>query len=249
MNSVSFSDNVVIAHRGAWKSGGLPENSIAALRKAIALQCTGSEFDVRMTADDSLIVTHDPNYEGMTIEKVAYDELVAFPLSNGEALPTLRSYIMAGMKQNVTTRLICEIKPSATKGRGQAMAVKVLELVEALNATHMMAYISFDYNILKKIEAINSNAHTQYLKGDRSPSELKIDGINGADYPFPIYKKHPDWIEMARENNISLNVWTVNDSSDINWCLEKGFDYITTNEPELVLKQYISKVQKGILIP
>ena len=40
--------NPVIAHRGAFKKKGFPENSIAALKEAIRLQCTGSEFDVRI---------------------------------------------------------------------------------------------------------------------------------------------------------------------------------------------------------
>ncbi|MBK9678989.1 MAG: hypothetical protein IPO69_08985 [Saprospiraceae bacterium] len=33
------------------------KNSIAALRHAIDLGCVGSEFDVHMTADDSLIIS------------------------------------------------------------------------------------------------------------------------------------------------------------------------------------------------
>jgi glycerophosphoryl diester phosphodiesterase len=41
----------VIAHRGAWKNAGVPENSIASLQHAIDLCCYGSEFDVHMSAD------------------------------------------------------------------------------------------------------------------------------------------------------------------------------------------------------
>jgi glycerophosphoryl diester phosphodiesterase len=41
----------VIAHRGAWKNTGVPENSIASLQHAIALGCYGSEFDVHLSAD------------------------------------------------------------------------------------------------------------------------------------------------------------------------------------------------------
>ena len=61
-DSAILSDNIVIAHRGAWKTKNLPENSIASLKNAIALKCAGSEFDVRMTADDSLVIHHDPMY-------------------------------------------------------------------------------------------------------------------------------------------------------------------------------------------
>ncbi len=99
-----FAENVVVAHRGAWKKNALPENSIASLRQAIALGCTGSEFDVRMTADDSLIINHDPRYHDLPIEQTNYADLLAFKLSNGEELPTQREYILARMRDNKTTR-------------------------------------------------------------------------------------------------------------------------------------------------
>ena len=82
-----FASNVIVAHRGAWKKQNLPENSIASLKWAINLQCTGAEFDVRMTADDSLIINHDPQYNKQSIEKTTYNQLVKTPLSNGEKLP------------------------------------------------------------------------------------------------------------------------------------------------------------------
>ncbi|HQG57143.1 MAG TPA: glycerophosphodiester phosphodiesterase family protein, partial [Bacteroidales bacterium] len=59
MNNKSDSINKcglkVIAHRGAWKKNGHPQNSIASLRNAIELKVDGSEFDVRITSDDSLV--------------------------------------------------------------------------------------------------------------------------------------------------------------------------------------------------
>jgi glycerophosphoryl diester phosphodiesterase len=83
----SFSNNIIVAHRGAWKKNNLPQNSIASLKEAIKLQYTGSEFDVRMTADDSLVIHHDPTYNGLEIEKTNYANLETFKLSNGEKLP------------------------------------------------------------------------------------------------------------------------------------------------------------------
>lgn len=232
-----FSENVVVAHRGAWKVKGLPENSIAALKQAIALKCTGSEFDVQMTADDILVVNHDDIYEGRLIAETSYDDLAVHKFPNGEKLPTLREYILAGLDNNTTTRLVCEIKPGKTKERGQKIAEKTLKLVKELNAENMTVYISFGYDILKKIEALNPKAHTQYLEANKSPEELKADGIDGADYHFEAFKKHPEWIESAKKLGITLNAWTVNDPKDMDWLLKEGFDYITTNEPELLLKK------------
>src|SRR5688572_28150497 len=138
----SFAKNPVIAHRGAFKKNNFPENSIAALREAIRLQCTGSEFDVRMSVDDSLLINHDPHYKQMEIEKTPYLELSKIPLTNGETLPTLRQYLLEGAKNNQVTRLIVEIKPSpAGKERGEIMAGKVLSLVHELNLQNKVVYI------------------------------------------------------------------------------------------------------------
>lgn len=235
MQPVQFASNPVIAHRGAFKKNGFPENSIASLKEAIRLKCTGSEFDVRMSADDSLVINHDPHYHQLDIEKTNYKELTAYKLSNGETLPTLREYLLAGLHNNNHTRLVLEIKPSATKERGKKIAEKVLQQVRALKAEAMIVYISFDYEILKKLLETDPRLSTQYLNGDITPEQLKKDGISGADYHFSVFQKHPEWIISAQKNGIALNAWTVNEEKDIKWMLENKFDYITTNEPELAL--------------
>lgn len=231
----SFADNHTVAHRGAFKKNGFPENSIASLGEAIRLGCTGSEFDVRMSKDDTLLINHDPAYQKMEIEQTAFAELSKTPLSNGETIPTLRQYLIAGIKDNRRTRLVVEIKPSGVKERGLLIAEKVLTMVKELSAESMAVYISFDYDILLKIRQLDSRACLQYLNGDRSPMQLKADKIDGADYHFSVFKKNPEWISQARENGIQLNAWTVNAKEDMEWLLANKFDFITTNEPELLL--------------
>jgi len=236
-SQVSFADNIVVAHRGAWKKNNLPENSIASLKEAIRLKCTGAEFDVRMTADDSLIINHDRDYNKMRIEQTTYAELEKFKLSNGEKLPTLREYILAGIENNTATRLVCEIKPSASKERGKIIAEKVYHLVNELKAQSKVVYISFDYDILKKIVSLNPTVGTQYVEANKSPGEIKADGITGIDYILTAIKKHPEWIAEAKANNITLNAWTVNNAEDMDWLIANGFNFITTNEPELLFER------------
>ena len=114
----NWNKNQVIAHRGAWKKNNFPQNSIASLNEAVKLGCYGSEFDVWMTADNVLVVNHDPEFQGLTIEKVNYADLLTKSMSNGEKIPTLEAYLFAGKKQK-TTKLILEIKPSLiSKERG-----------------------------------------------------------------------------------------------------------------------------------
>lgn len=236
LSSSTFAANPVVAHRGAFKKNAFPENSIAALKEAIRLGCTGSEFDVRMSADDSLVINHDPHYHQLQIEKTNYDALAAIKLSNGEKIPTLREYLLAGLQNNKDTRLVVEIKPSGiSKDRGRLIATKVVKLVEELKAAPNVVYISFDYDILKKIIEVSPGALTQYLNGDQKPEQLKADGITGADYNLTVFKKHPEWIKSAKKNKIILNAWTVNDEQDMKWLLSNKFEFITTNEPELLL--------------
>src|SRR6476620_119649 len=119
----NMNKNPVIAHRGAFKKNGFPENSIASLKESIRLKCIGSEFDVHMTADDSLIISHDPHHGKLEIEKSAFSQVSTVPLSNGERIPTLREYLLAGKENNQYTKLILEIKPSGiSKERGQTIA-------------------------------------------------------------------------------------------------------------------------------
>lgn len=54
----------VIGHRGA--AAHAPENTLAGFRTARALGCTWIEFDVRLTADNVLVVCHDDELERTT---------------------------------------------------------------------------------------------------------------------------------------------------------------------------------------
>jgi glycerophosphoryl diester phosphodiesterase len=176
------------------------------------------------------------------VEESTYSERVKIKLKNGEKLPTLREYLKAGMINNSTTRLVLEVKPSGVgKERGQRIAEKVVNLVAEMNAKPWAVYISFDYDMLLKVKEVDPQANTQYLTGNKTPEQLKQDGIDGMDYHFNAFKKNPNWISEAKAKSLSLNAWTVNETEDIDRLLSQGFDYITTNEPELAFKRLTLK--------
>lgn len=236
-----FIRNKVIAHRGAWKNTRTSENSIAALNYAIEMGCEGSEFDVHMSADSVLFINHDPSISGFTIERTKASELLNVKLSNGENLPTLEAYLKEGLKQN-KTKLILEIKPTSLGlERSRLVAGKVMELVRRLKAQAWVDYISFDYNICKELVRLDPYAHVAYLNGDKTPEELAGDKIWGLDYHFSAFQKNPNWFRDAQERKLTLNAWTVNDEKTMKWLLENKVDFITTNEPELLLKLITQK--------
>lgn len=237
----NFLKNGVIAHRGAWKMQNLPQNSIASLKNSIRIGAAGSEFDVQLTADEVLVVNHDPSYEGMEIEKSNYSDLKKILLKNGEPLPTLENYLSTGMTQK-KTRLILELKNSViSPERSLLLAKKVVEKVDQMKAQNWIVYISFNYEILKEILHLDNNAETMYLGGDKSPNQLSNDGIRGADYHFNAYKKDDQLIGNMQAKGILTNVWTVNDSSLMDYFLARNIDFITTDEPEMLLEKSSGK--------
>jgi len=66
-------------------------------------------------------------------------------------------------------------------------------------------------------------------------------GCTGIDYKLSVLKKNQSWIRYAHKLGMTVNVWTVNKEEDIRWCIQKGVDYITTDDPMLV-KSIISEM-------
>jgi beta-glucanase (GH16 family) len=228
----SWHDNKIIAHRGAWKKASLPQNSLASMAAAIDGRYHATEFDVRMTQDDILVIVHDPQHANLDIEKNTYETLAAQRLFNNEVLPTLEHYLKAGKKQK-STRLILEIKASpAGTQRSRLMADKTVALIKKLKVKKWITYISFDKDILSQILLNDPDADTQYLTGDLSPSELFSSGIKGMDYHYLAYYKNPTWIDECQKLGVKTNVWTVNEEDQIRYFLQRGIDFITTDEPE-----------------
>ena len=231
----NFMRNKVIAHRGAWKNTGVPENSIAALKQAVTMGCEGSEFDVHMSADSLPIVNHDPSIQNVSIAKTNSSELLTMKLANGETLPTLEKYLRAGMEQT-KTKLILEIKPSELgKESSIALTRKVVAIVEEMHAQAWVDYISFDYDACREVMKIAPYSKVAYLRGDKTPTELAADNFYGFDYNFNVLQKNPGWIKEAKEKKLTINVWTVNDKAALEEFLKIGVDFLTTNEPELLL--------------
>ena len=220
----------VIAHRGYWRSG-VTENSIASLVAAQQLGIYGSEFDVWLTADGVAVIHHDSEINGKKIEETPYSEIKDYLLSNGETLPTLAVYLLAGA-DNKDTRLILEIKPHSEKQREDALVEEVLRLVELYNVSGHTEYISFSKNICQQIHALAPDVKISYLNGDMPPAEVKEQGWTGIDYNESIFRKNPEWIAEARTLGLTTNVWTVNNEENMEWCLLQNIDFITTDEPE-----------------
>lgn len=233
----------VIAHRGAWKTENLPQNSIASLKHAIDLGCFGTEFDVHMTKDDILVVNHDKDFLGIDIETSTYQELLAKKLPNGESIPTLEEYLKEGLKQK-KARLVLELKTSKiSKERTLKSADKAVAMVKQLKARKLVDYICFDYDAGLRILKLDPKADVAYLNGDKTPAQAKKDGYTGLDYHYSVYRKNPTWIKEAKDLGLTINVWTVNSQEEMQHLIAQDVEFISTDEPELLMEVLAFKPQ------
>lgn len=232
----------ICAHRGFWKceEAGHAQNSIASLRQAQEHGFWGSEFDVRLTADDVVVVNHDPWLNGISIRKHTYHQLLKTQLCNGERIPTLGEYLKQGAQSSCM--LVLEIKPQKTVERTLTLAkacVEELRKADLLDPSRVM-FISFSYEaccwIAEELPAFGN----QYLEGDKDPETVHAAGINGIDYHYFVFHRHPDWVARAHALGMGVSAWTVDRESDMKYLRDLGVDVITTNHP-LLLREVLQK--------
>jgi len=226
----------VIAHRGAWKNTNLPQNSLGALNAAVKMGCFASECDIWMTVDSVLVVNHDPHFYDLPIETTTYSDLLEKKYPNGESIATLQQFLSTITKQE-RTRLVLDIKPSkVSKERSIVTARKSYEMVLANNAAKIVDYILFDYDACLSLEKLDPKANIAYLNGDKSPEQVSNDGLWGIDYSYKVLQKNENWVAEAKGMGLTVNVWTVNDPALAESYINQQVDFITTDEPGMLLK-------------
>lgn len=232
----------ICAHRGFWQCEEAEDcqNSIASLRMAQDSGFWGSEFDVHMTADSVLVVNHDNSFMGVPIHRSTYRELLTKRMPNDETIPTLNEYLEQGARSSCM--LVLELKPQPSVEATLQMAercVKALRSHQLLDSSRVM-FISFSYEACQWVARHLPGFGNQYLEGKVEPETLHADGINGLDYNYIAFRKHPDWVQRAHDLGMQVNVWTVDAPAEMRRLIDLGVDVITTNKP-LLLKEILQE--------
>ena len=244
----------VIAHRGFHATEGSARNSMTSLEKAQALGVFASECDVNLTADDEILVIHgsmhpdksiykDPDTERVDIQKSTKEQVLAIKLENGETIPTLDQYLELA-KKDAATKLIIEIKKHATPQRETQIVQAVIDKVAEYGLQERVEYIAFRPFVCTEVRRLApEGTKVAYLNGDYTPEYVAGMGLTGIDYKLSVLQSNPKWIKRAHKAGLTVNVWTVNEETDLRWVIEHGVDYITTDNPVLA-KRLIEEMCK-----
>ncbi|WP_273326978.1 glycerophosphodiester phosphodiesterase [Vallitalea guaymasensis] len=227
----------VTAHRGSSKEA--PENTLAAIREAVKNKADFVEIDVQETKDGKVVLFHDKNLKRITgLDKNLYDanysEIKKLDAGSwfssdfkGEKIPTLQEVIDYSKGR---IRLNIELKQ---RKKRKGLVGKVVDIIKKNNIVKSCVVTSLDYDLLQKVELLDSNIKTGYIMffaiGD-------INSIKGVDF-YSIEESYIDenFVVKAHLMNRDVHVWTVNDSEKMMEFIEMGVDNIITDYDELLI--------------
>ncbi len=227
---------LIIAHKGA--SSIAPPNTLKSFQKAIDLKADYIECDLHQSKDSEIVINHDAYVIDNTgkknfIKEMELKEIRAIDVGEGENIPTLKELIGIA-KENIN--LLCDVK-------AQYFSKALVELLSQENLVRTSIISSFIFNELLEVQKLESNLKLGLLISSEilSPKILKKYSQKAIDNNF--YAVHPyfksitkDFVKYIHEHNMLVNVWTVNEESDMKEVLKMGVDGIISDDIQLVKK-------------
>jgi len=233
-----------VAHRGF--SAVAPENTLAAVRKAIEAGADGCEFDVRASRDGVAVLMHDAKVDRTTNAEGGVGTFTAEELQHldagswkgeafaGEPVPTLLQVLRA-MKGTGCTAVV-EVKQD-----GIAKAV-----VDAVRGTAMgeaTVVISFSDRALEDVHGLDPKIPCALLVGGKMKGAVaewaahlaeraKTCGATLLDLHHEMLS--PELIADLNRRGLAVWCWTVNDPDQMKTLAAWGVEAVTTDRPDLM---------------
>ncbi|WP_130735677.1 glycerophosphodiester phosphodiesterase family protein [Flavobacterium sp. J27] len=222
-----------IGHRGA--KGHLTENTLESFQKAIDLGVDAIELDVHQCASGELVVFHDFTLERLTngegeISKFTLEQLQQLKITNHYYIPTLIETLdLIDRKCNINI----ELKGHHT---AQATALIIEDYVQK-NGWQYSDFIvsSFQYEELETFYHLGSKILLAVLTQASVEQAIEWAKKFQATYIHPHFSLlTTDNCNFAKENNLKINTWTVNDALDIEHVKKFPIDGIISDFPDRI---------------
>ncbi|WP_171124369.1 MULTISPECIES: glycerophosphodiester phosphodiesterase [unclassified Ruegeria] len=236
----------VIGHRGA--AALRPENTMAAVLKAIEDGADWVEIDVQETADDVVIVAHDSDFMKLagvptkvwdvTMEEVAEIDIGSWfdPEYAEERTPTLRDVLAAAKGKS---KVIIELK---YYGHDVDLENRVAALVEEFDMQDDIATMSLKYPAVQKMKKLRPDWRAGVLAataiGDLSGLEGDFVAVNAA-------MATPGLVRSVQAAGKDIYVWTVNDPLQMSAMASMGVDGLITDRPAMANEVLRARAEMG----
>ena len=228
---------LVVAHRGA--AAVAPENTVAAVRKAIELRADQVELDVRLTTDGVVVLLHDDAVDRTTDGTGA---LASFSLARTRALDAGRWFAPSFANERIPT--LAEVAAVAKGHVGLMLDLKVVGAGEGIAAA--LAETGFPpsriligaWNDAELADArrFNPDARMLYIgevpEGAADTAWLEALAAKGYSALSLGWKRvTPAVVARTHALGLALYVWTLNDPADMAAAVAAGVDGVITDRP------------------
>lgn len=224
----------IIAHRGA--SAHAPENTIAAFRLALEEGADGIELDVMLSKDGHLVVIHDDAVDRTTdgkgfVRDMTLDELKSLDAGEGQSIPTLEEVF-----EEFGGRFIINVELKNYSSIFDGLPIEAAKMVKKHQLGESVIVSSFNpFNLPrfhKRMPEVDLGLLTQPNAAKKWVWRLfKYDAL------------HPHFSDVDQvlvaslhRRNRKVNVWTVDDPSEIKRLAALKVDSIITNDPKAARK-------------
>ena len=225
----------IIAHR----AGGAfaPENTAAALNRAVEDEAHMAEIDVRQLGDGTLVALHDANFRRTTgVDLDVWDadwETVRgldagssfSPAFAGEPIPTLDG-LLAAAKGRIG--LMIELKPT---GRERDLAGEVLALIDAHGMADQCMIASMDMGLLKRVKAARPEIRTAFITLLLLSEEYDLRDLDA--YSVETSSLSLGLVVQAHLQGKQVYAWTANSQRTMDKILRCDADGLVTDNPLL----------------
>ena len=214
----------VCAHRGV--SSDHRENTLEAFHAAVQQEADSIELDVWLTKDNQLAIHHDKTCEGIDIEGSTLERLPNF-------VPTLND-VLNNFK---TIPLNIELKISSFTDL-QRLAERVVYELNGKITSSPLLVSSFNLEILQNLRKYSRRIRLGYLTAQEDWDRSKLFEMvteNNFQAVHPHYSLvSEDFMNISKENDVEVNVWTVNEQSAVARQVNLGVNSIITDEVQMV---------------
>ena len=231
---------ILYGHRGARFEA--PENTLTGFRHALRNGITAFEFDVHLSADDQLVVIHDPTVDrttngsgavaAMTVAELArLDARSIFPeWPEPAGVPTLTEVLdtIGGADD-----MEIEIKTDRPD-RLQRVAELVLAAVRRYDIASRATVTSFDPVALEAVARLAPGQRRGFIARFETPDDLATAVRVGASHcAIPIKTGSAERVREAHAAGLRVTGWQGNSREDVQTLLAWGVDAITSDYPTL----------------